>query len=65
MNIFSPLYGHLLSKDEKERLVLHPAVVARVTGMGEEKVRKAIERQRDELKSEGLLFKMSEVESDF
>ncbi len=53
-----------LASGEKDRPVLSPAVVARVTGMSEEKVREAIERQRDELNLEGL-FEMPEIESDF
>ncbi len=60
MNIFDQLYGHLFPKDEKDRSVLSPAVAARTTGMSKDKVREAIERQKDELNSEGLLFEMTE-----
>ncbi len=65
LNIYNLHYGHLLPKDEKDRSILSPAVIARVAGMGEEKIREAIERQKDGLKSEGLLLEMPEVGSDF
>jgi len=65
MDLFDRHWGHLFPRDEDGDLILTPEVIAIAHDKAEAEVREVIERNKEELKEAGLLYKWLDVDADF